>query len=479
MTAIKEVSEMTHQVTSLVERLCRVGSPRDVNDWESRDGYYVAACRVSADDVAGLIDVVRKWIDLEWPTIADVPDIDHDDVELLPVTAWRTLADLRADSAVEPLIGMLCELDDEFDDWVSDELPHVFGKIGPSAIEPLMRLAQDERAIEMARSVAVRGLRRVADYHPPTRERIVVWLAEKMAAAREDDVRFNTTVMTELVDLGAVEAAEPIERAFAANLVDTGMFGDWEAVRRILGVAGLGLEMPEKPYNSMDRVRSRVGIGIFSDRAIFRYDEIDNGAEFAYYERAGDVFSKSAEAQRVVERYGDLGWSRMLLEYGLNYLGEVVDTMTLGSVEGFVLGHVPRKVSTQPDQAASIVFELAMFWEYLERVYQLPEANSIVAWLKSEDLVDRLAKELSDPSNFGMAKSFVMAGVEAGYDMTSQSGAAEFMQVYNQSLLAGKAPAPASAPASAPAPILVREQRVGRNDPCPCGSGKKFKKCCR
>jgi hypothetical protein len=21
-------------------------------------------------------------------------------------------------------------------------------------------------------------------------------------------------------------------------------------------------------------------------------------------------------------------------------------------------------------------------------------------------------------------------------------------------------------------------QRVGRNDPCPCGSGRKFKKCC-
>ena len=25
----------------------------------------------------------------------------------------------------------------------------------------------------------------------------------------------------------------------------------------------------------------------------------------------------------------------------------------------------------------------------------------------------------------------------------------------------------------------VRSGRVGRNDPCPCGSGKKFKKCCR
>ena len=23
-----------------------------------------------------------------------------------------------------------------------------------------------------------------------------------------------------------------------------------------------------------------------------------------------------------------------------------------------------------------------------------------------------------------------------------------------------------------------RENKVGRNDPCPCGSGKKYKKCC-
>ena len=27
-------------------------------------------------------------------------------------------------------------------------------------------------------------------------------------------------------------------------------------------------------------------------------------------------------------------------------------------------------------------------------------------------------------------------------------------------------------------PITNNEEKVGRNDPCPCGSGKKFKKCC-
>lgn len=30
-----------------------------------------------------------------------------------------------------------------------------------------------------------------------------------------------------------------------------------------------------------------------------------------------------------------------------------------------------------------------------------------------------------------------------------------------------------------PTPKQRRLNRVGRNDPCPCGSGLKFKKCCR
>jgi len=29
-----------------------------------------------------------------------------------------------------------------------------------------------------------------------------------------------------------------------------------------------------------------------------------------------------------------------------------------------------------------------------------------------------------------------------------------------------------------PAPIKGTQAKVGRNDPCPCGSGKKYKQCC-
>jgi SWIM/SEC-C metal-binding protein len=27
-------------------------------------------------------------------------------------------------------------------------------------------------------------------------------------------------------------------------------------------------------------------------------------------------------------------------------------------------------------------------------------------------------------------------------------------------------------------PQIVKSKKIGRNDPCPCGSGKKHKKCC-
>jgi len=47
-------------------------------------------------------------------------------------------------------------------------------------------------------------------------------------------------------------------------------------------------------------------------------------------------------------------------------------------------------------------------------------------------------------------------------------------EVYAElSLKLGKDPEPMTKPAALP-----KKMKVGRNDPCPCGSGKKYKKCC-
>ena len=39
---------------------------------------------------------------------------------------------------------------------------------------------------------------------------------------------------------------------------------------------------------------------------------------------------------------------------------------------------------------------------------------------------------MNDPSNFGMAKSFMMMGQQAGFDMTDQNQMNEFLLAYNE-----------------------------------------------
>jgi hypothetical protein len=50
--------------------------------------------------------------------------------------------------------------------------------------------------------------------------------------------------------------------------------------------------------------------------------------------------------------------------------------------------------------------------------------------------------------------------------------------VRNRREASGRRGASSYAPAQHAPPIRRQQKKVGRNDPCPCGSGKKFKKCC-
>lgn len=111
----------------------------------------------------------------------------------------------------------------------------------------------------------------------------------------------------------------------------------------------------------------------------------------------------------------------------------------------------------------------------------MEKADAILDMLTDED-ADHLEAELSDPSNFGMAKSLFMAGEKAGFDMTDEDDLNRFIIAYNASLLAQSAAGAKktrSTTSMRRAALIQRQsQRVGRNDPCSCGSGRKYKKCC-
>jgi hypothetical protein len=207
--------------------------------------------------VPDLIALARRWADADWPD-GTAAQLGHEDADLLPVTAWRVVADLTAEAAVKPLAAMLSRTSDEFDDWICEEWPHVFGKLGEPAVESLMRIATDRSQSNLARVVAVNRLSQIAQRHATAKPRIVAVLIDLLGQGSEAEREINTMVVTERIHLNATEAAEAIEHAFAADLVDVGMTGSWEDVRDSLGVEGLGLKMPEAPYDSLGTLRASV-----------------------------------------------------------------------------------------------------------------------------------------------------------------------------------------------------------------------------
>jgi hypothetical protein len=149
------------------------------------------------------------------------------------------------------------------------------------------------------------------------------------------------------------------------------------------------------------------------------------------------AFAESPEGSAFTEHYGQLGWAHTFLDFGLSYVSSTPPEMSARDVEEIVFGIFPRKVSVEAEAAGEIIAELRAFWEFLGRQYELPNAPGILKEL-DRDAETELKRELSDPRNFGMAKSFVMMGQKAGYDMTSEAGMQQFMVAYNRGMLAGQ-----------------------------------------
>jgi hypothetical protein len=163
------------------------------------------------------------------------------------------------------------------------------------------------------------------------------------------------------------------------------------------------------------------------------YDEVVEGVL--------DLFVQSPEGQEVHKHLGHCGHrAALFLDYYLNHIGSSIAEIQLGDVREVLLDLFPRKVSVEADAAPEIVQEIRAFWAFLGREFALPQAGRIQEFLDDQAAL-KLKNLLADPRNYGMAKSFFMAGRQAGYDMTTEEGSAAFMAIYNASLANEAAPA--------------------------------------
>jgi len=178
-----------------------------------------------------------------------------------------------------------------------------------------------------------------------------------------------------------------------------------------------------------------------------------------------EQFATSPEGQAIKERGTELGWAGAMIHYAIAYPGVTPPMMTPSDLEEVVFGLFPRKVITEKGDGAEIIQELRAFWQFLQRVYQLPQARLMLARLTPQ-AARRLERELQEPANFGMAKSFVLMGMQAGFDMESSEGMQAWVKAYNATVAPAMAATdPASKKKSRGAPTGIRSAQRRKRKP--------------
>ncbi|MEN8255426.1 MAG: preprotein translocase subunit SecA [Verrucomicrobiota bacterium] len=101
------------------------------------------------------------------------------------------------------------------------------------------------------------------------------------------------------------------------------------------------------------------------------------------------------------------------------------------------------------------------------------------------DLMDRIYEEIANAmfrsaTSAGAMEEFFqsLSGMQVHHEASALAAAAAQAAASPQQRAPMGAPPPGMAAPKPTAPIRRDVPKVGRNDPCPCGSGRKYKKCC-
>jgi hypothetical protein len=198
-----------------------------------------------------------------------------------------------------------------------------------------------------------------------------------------------------------------------------------------------------------------------------KLDEIcDRVYEWFVEFQKSQYYEKLTEEQKEESEFVIMSFA----EFMYSYHGLPPEEWDEDGLEECCLDTLPRKVSAEGSYYKSISPVLSTFFDFLGERNLLKNAQRLIRRVKSID--EEIIKNAIDPKNWGIAKSFVMAAKKVGVDVTNEKEMEEFMAFYNLLILGSKEHGNLNPP------VKYEKPKIGRNEPCPCGSGKKYKKCC-
>ncbi|MGI9283461.1 MAG: UPF0149 family protein [Endozoicomonas sp.] len=394
---------------------------------------------------------------------------DHDDADTVwsPVHAWRILGILQAKEAVEPLLELFYKDDEHF--VIAEYLPSAVGRLGSVATDRLWSISRNAEENEDARDLAIESLRWNAAYHEADREETITGLQQLLEDHEDDEIYLNTALVGALIDLHGKEAAKAIHDAFDRGKVDREIHGDFEDVEIELGLRETRSFIPDWRF---DHSQKEMLETMLADHGNMSYQEVE-GFLFGIWGSPQqvppnrwlkEVFGtapsfadeqQEKDAHRILfNLYDTLERS---VEMGLGIIPEDCQSETPGDE----LFPNLQKWSKGFGEANAM---LVNFWEEVFQHKAMKELEEswtactilLSIWNNPQKLLEKakspggpnIEKMLSAVPSVAKELASIGAGVRTRWDAIMET----------------------------PDPVSVT--KYGRNDPCPCGSGKKYKKCC-
>lgn len=394
----------------------------------------------------------------------------------VPQHIWRVLGQLADERAIPELLTSFNTL--IHDHNAADELPIVMAMIGIAAQQPLGDFLLNIHNSEVTRIIAAQALQNIAEKIPASRALSVNYLTKQCALLDKTTSDLNTLVLCNLIDLKASESIKEIQALCQHQMIDPFTVGDIEDIEIALGLRD-------------ERETERPDYGYVYSRE--QRDQLE------------------PESTEEIEISLDEELEGYLLEYGNDQ-----SIYNSSSLDGFFAAvtcspttilpskWIPtiwggEKVTPAfPDQATANLFTSAIMTFYnqlvralrnhtysalfLQREYQDESVLIVDEWcigfmrgltlwqpVAGDDL-ERLKQLLKPVTLFGTAHHIdELRGMSPSEIETQQAAIEEnTRQLFDYFVTQRR-----------PSGIIVNETpNAGRNDPCPCGSGKKFKKCC-
>jgi tetratricopeptide (TPR) repeat protein len=442
-----------------------------------------------------------------------------------PFHALKVLGVLGPLAAAEPLLECL----DWDDDWFQEELPDVYAAIGPEAIPLVHAYLVDASHGLRGRAAAASALAAIAKRHDATRAAIVAlliaFLDRPEADASADEETITTDVIVDLIDLGDRSAYDAIHCAFAENRVNPSVI-NLEDVEIEFGMRpppdnGAPIQPRQQPGVRLElrckacgRAREHLFPKVYFDLGTFenkkkleKYDPVIIPQEVVcpkcgavdQYELAGlgyaavmasmmaDAAEKDKEAlpialrkdQRIQFMHFTTQWGPMhpleAIERYERELARHPDDVSLHEHFGNVLkllgrldqaeDHYGRAAELDPKniesrigmaQVAMLRKDIAEAIRWWQQAKALISSAALPPFIHRQELLQEINEVLSD----------LRKGIIPEYELR-MTGPKEL----------GEAPEPVPSPPRRAERSTSPVPKVGRNDPCPCGSGKKYKHC--